>query len=99
MYLCVPLSCIHYGYATDMPRQFIESAQLCRAGNCRVFRNPDGSEKFKGTSQFFRRSDSIERNVGGLVLNEGEPIRVLGKCWLRAVHFEPTLVYAEARHL
>jgi hypothetical protein len=33
------------------------------------------------------------------VLNEKEPIRVLGKCWLRAVHFEPTLVYAEARHL
>jgi len=87
------------GNATGVPTQFIESAQLCRAGNCRAFRNPDGSEKCQVTSQFFRRSDSIERKVGGLVLNAGEPIRVLGKCWLRRVHFEPTLVYAEAREL
>jgi hypothetical protein len=85
--------------ATGVPTQFIESPQFCRAGNCRAFRNPDGSEKCEGTSKFFRRSDSIGRKVGGLVWNAGEPIRVLGKCWLRGVHFEPTLVYAEARHL
>jgi len=36
--------------------------------NCRTFRNPDGSEKCEGTGKFFRGSDSIERNVGGLVL-------------------------------
>jgi hypothetical protein len=85
--------------ASGVPTQFTESAQLCRAGNCRAFRNPDGSEKWQDTSQFFRRSDSIGRKVGGLVLNAGEPIRVLGECRLRGVHFEPTLVYAEARHL
>jgi hypothetical protein len=40
--------------ATGMPTQFIESAQLYTAGNCRAFRNPDGSEKCEGSSQFFR---------------------------------------------
>jgi hypothetical protein len=36
---------ITVGSATGMPMQFIESTQLRRAGNCRAFRNPDGSEE------------------------------------------------------
>ena len=76
MYLCVLLICIFITVdATGVPRQFIESARLYGAGNYRALRNPDGSEKCRGTSQFFRRSDSIGRKLGGPVLNAGEPIR------------------------
>ena len=40
-------------------RQFIESAQLYPAGNCRSFRNPDRSENEGCWFQFFRSSDTI----------------------------------------
>src|SRR5260370_4537937 len=63
--LCLPLICFTTADATGVPTQFIESEQLYRAGNCRAFRNPDGSEKCKSTSQFVHRSDSIGREVGG----------------------------------
>ncbi len=45
-------------------RQFIESAQLYPAGNCRGFRNPDRSENEGCWFQFFRSSDTT-REAGG----------------------------------
>ena len=52
-----------------------------------------------GSGQFLRRSDSRGREVGGLVLNAGEPIQVLAGRLVRGVHPESALVMPRLRDL
>src|SRR6266478_1621735 len=53
------------GDATGMPTQFIESPQLYRAGNCRAFRNPDCSAKYRGSARSESLVQKQRKSVGG----------------------------------